>query len=105
MGSLWDGADHDAGLKVAGPTGRFKRALLKRLHQSGGGAAVTDEDVGRVLRRCLWQWGYELTQAEYEKAMAGEAGRREGGGAAKQQNVSHPGEIDLKMAMRGRGGV
>ena len=61
-----------AGLKVAGPTGRFKRALLKKIHQSGGLPALEDEDTGRVLRQCLWQWGYELNQSEYERAMAGE---------------------------------
>nr|ODN85514.1 hypothetical protein L203_04763 [Cryptococcus depauperatus CBS 7841] len=58
-------------LKVAGPTGRFKRALLKKIHQSGGKAAVGDEDVGRVLRQCLWQWGYELNENEFQNAMAG----------------------------------
>ncbi|WVO14654.1 hypothetical protein L204_102291 [Cryptococcus depauperatus] len=58
-------------LKVAGPTGRFKRALLKKIHQSGGKAAVGDEDVGRVLRQCLWQWGYELNKNEFQNAMAG----------------------------------
>jgi len=58
-----------AGLKVAGPTGRFKRALLKKIHLSGGEAALADEDVGRVLRQCLWQWGYELTESEYRRAM------------------------------------
>lgn len=58
-----------AGLKVAGPTGRFKRALLKKIHLSGGEAALADEDVGRVLRQCLWQWGYELTESEYQRAM------------------------------------
>ncbi|KIR25771.1 hypothetical protein I307_04295 [Cryptococcus deuterogattii 99/473] len=58
-------------LKVAGPTGRFKRALLKKIHQAGGQAAVGDGDVGRVLRQCLWQWAYELTEREYEDAMRG----------------------------------
>lgn len=62
---------HQTGLKVAGPTGRFKRALLKKIHQAGGQVAVGDEDVGRVLRQCLWQWGYELTEREYEEAMRG----------------------------------
>ena len=59
-------------LKVAGPTGRFKRALLKKVQQSGRRDALRDEDVGRVLRQCLWQWGYELTESEYDRAMAGE---------------------------------
>ena len=59
---------------MAGPTGRFKRALMKKVHSAGGmaGGALTDEDVGRVLRQCLWQWGYELTPEEYERAMAGD---------------------------------
>ncbi|WVW81076.1 hypothetical protein I302_103067 [Kwoniella bestiolae CBS 10118] len=59
-------------MKVAGPTGRFKRALLKKLMQSGGKTAVEDEDVGAVLRQCLWQWGYELNEVEFDKAMNGE---------------------------------
>lgn len=57
------------GLKVAGPTGRFKNALLKKVHHSGGKEAVKNEDVGRVVRQTLWQWGYELTLSEYERAM------------------------------------
>ncbi|WVR08451.1 hypothetical protein IAU60_005506 [Kwoniella sp. DSM 27419] len=59
-------------LKVAGPTGRFKRALLRKLVQSGGKSALADEDVAAVLRQCLWQWGYELTESEFDRAMAGE---------------------------------
>ena len=63
-----------AGLKVAGPTGRFKRALMKKVHAAGGieAGGLADEDVGRVVRQCLWQWGYELTPEEYEAAMAGD---------------------------------
>ncbi|KAE8539146.1 hypothetical protein D1P53_004235 [Cryptococcus gattii VGV] len=64
-------SSHQTGLKVAGPTGRFKRALLKKIHQAGGQVAVGDGDVGRVLRQCLWQWAYELTKREYEDAMRG----------------------------------
>jgi len=60
------------GLKIAGPTGRFKRALLKKVHGAGDVQALADEDIGRVLRQCLWQWGYELTESEYERAMAGD---------------------------------
>ncbi|WVF68131.1 hypothetical protein IAT40_002894 [Kwoniella sp. CBS 6097] len=59
-------------LKVAGPTGRFKRALLKKLVQSGGQSALEDEDIGAVLRQCLWQWGYEMTEVEFARAMNGE---------------------------------
>ncbi|RXK41703.1 hypothetical protein M231_00938 [Tremella mesenterica] len=59
-------------LKVAGPTGRFKRALVKKIHSSGGRSVVEDEDVGRTLRQCLWQWGYQLTLEEYDLAIAGE---------------------------------
>lgn len=57
---------------MAGPTGRFKRSLLKKVHLSGGEPALADEDVGAVLRQCLWQWGYELTPSEYERAMRGD---------------------------------
>ncbi|KAK8850355.1 hypothetical protein IAR55_004273 [Kwoniella newhampshirensis] len=59
-------------LKVAGPTGRFKRALLKKLHQAGGKSAVDDEEVAPVLRQCLWQWGYELNGQEFDRAMQGD---------------------------------
>ena len=59
-------------MKVAGPTGRFKRALLKKVHLAGGKAQLEDEDVGRVVRQCLWQWGYELNATEYDRAMAGD---------------------------------
>ncbi|WVQ63205.1 uncharacterized protein L199_001356 [Kwoniella botswanensis] len=59
-------------MKVAGRTGRFKRALLKKLLQSGGRNAVKDEDVGAVLRQCLWQWGYEMNEIEFDRAMNGE---------------------------------
>ena len=57
---------------MAGPTGRFKRALIKKIHSAGGEEAINDEDVGRVLRQCLWQWGYELNVDEYRRAMAGD---------------------------------
>jgi hypothetical protein len=36
---------------------------------SGGKAVLADEDVGRVVRQTLWQWGYELTESEYDRAM------------------------------------
>ncbi|WVQ78641.1 hypothetical protein IAT38_000728 [Cryptococcus sp. DSM 104549] len=58
-------------MKVAGPTGRFKRALLKKLQLSGGREAVADEEVAPVLRQCLWQWGYELNAGEYDEALNG----------------------------------
>lgn len=64
--------DRITGLKVAGPTGRFKRSLLKKVHLSGGESALADEEVGAVLRQCLWQWGYELTGSEYQNAMRGD---------------------------------
>jgi hypothetical protein len=64
-------ADTVIGMKVAGPTGRFKRALMKKVHGAGGveAGAIADEDIGRVLRQCLWQWGYELTEGEYQSAI------------------------------------
>ena len=57
---------------MAGPTGRFKRALLKKVNQMGGEEVLGDEDVGRVVRQCLWQWGYELNEHEYKQAMESE---------------------------------
>ncbi|KAL7419073.1 hypothetical protein Q5752_005909 [Cryptotrichosporon argae] len=56
-------------LKVAGPTGRFLRALLKKLAAAGGRDAVADEDVGRVLRQTLWQWAYVVNEAEWARYM------------------------------------
>lgn len=63
---------YESGLNVAGPTGRFKRSLLKKIHLSGGQEVLEDEEIGAVLRQCLWQWGYELTGVEYERAMRGD---------------------------------
>lgn len=59
---------------MAGSTGRFKRALLKKIQQHGGAmaGAVTDETVSPILRQCLWQWGYELNEEEFERAMRGD---------------------------------
>lgn len=56
-------------MKVAGPTGRFKNALIKKVAASGGLRVLGEEDIGRVVRQCLWQWGYELTESEWEKVM------------------------------------
>jgi hypothetical protein len=42
---------------------------MKRIQSEGGESALADEDIGRVLRQCLWQWGYELNVAEWRKAM------------------------------------
>lgn len=56
---------------MAGPTGRFKRSLLSTIQKRGGKAVLGNEDVGRVVRQTLWQWGYELTESEYDSAMAG----------------------------------
>jgi hypothetical protein len=57
-------------LKVAGPTGRFKRTLIKKFAGPGGRDLIAPEEVGCVVRQCLWQWAYELTESEFDKAMA-----------------------------------
>ncbi len=44
---------------------------MKKIHAAGGHAAIEEEEVGAVLRQCLWQWGFELNKSEYDKAMAG----------------------------------
>ncbi|KAK4688281.1 hypothetical protein P7C73_g1852, partial [Tremellales sp. Uapishka_1] len=56
-------------MKVAGPSGRFKRALMKKIQIAGGAEALAEEEVGAVLRQCLWQWAYELTPSEWTNAM------------------------------------
>lgn len=56
-------------LKVAGPTGRFKNQLIKKIAGAGGREAIHDEVLGAVVRQCLWQWGYELNEIEWDKVM------------------------------------
>jgi hypothetical protein len=56
-------------LKVAGPTGRFKNQLIKKIAGAGGREAIQDEVLGAVVRQCLWQWGYELNETEWDKVM------------------------------------
>lgn len=61
------------GSKLAGPRGRFSRALMKKIINdpscSGSveeSSAVDDEKVATVLRQVCWQWGWECNRAEWK---------------------------------------
>ncbi len=67
-----------AGLNLAGPNGRFSKALLKKIanHPGAGGlasgnTAIMDEDVGRVMRQVCWQWGWQVNEAEWKRRVVG----------------------------------
>lgn len=51
-------------LKACGPAGRFRKALAVNVAAKGGGR-WEDPKVNPVVRQTLWQWGYELTEADY----------------------------------------
>lgn len=51
-------------LKLAGPKGRFRRALITRILRAG--AAWDDEDVSPKTRQTLQHWGYRLTEEDFE---------------------------------------
>ncbi|SPO34720.1 uncharacterized protein PSFLO_00191 [Pseudozyma flocculosa] len=50
-------------LKACGPAGRFKKMLVQKVAAAGG--AWDDGEVNPVVRQTLWQWGYDLSQADY----------------------------------------
>ncbi|SPO20766.1 uncharacterized protein UTRI_00243 [Ustilago trichophora] len=52
-------------LKACGPGGRFRKSLATNVAAKGGGR-WNDPTVNPVVRQTLWQWGYELTEADYE---------------------------------------
>lgn len=63
-------------LNLAGPTGRFSRALMKKIaseHGAGGAVAdntaVEDDEVAAVLRQVNWQWGFEINKAEWKRRL------------------------------------
>ncbi|SNX81512.1 uncharacterized protein MEPE_00217 [Melanopsichium pennsylvanicum] len=51
-------------LKACGPGGRFRKSLAVNVASKGG--RWDDPKVNPVVRQTLWQWGYELTEADYE---------------------------------------
>jgi len=74
---MYERIAYHSGLNLAGPRGRFSRGLMKKIAASpgSGGAiegntAVTDEEVGTVMRQVCWQWGWECTEAEWAKRIA-----------------------------------
>ncbi|KAJ1030436.1 hypothetical protein NDA16_001345 [Ustilago loliicola] len=51
-------------LKACGPGGRFRKSLAINVATKGGGR-WDDPKVNPVVRQTLWQWGYDLTEADY----------------------------------------
>ncbi|KAH8111579.1 hypothetical protein DFH11DRAFT_1612409 [Phellopilus nigrolimitatus] len=51
-------------LGVCGPSGRFKRSLVKKIAERSG--QWDDETVSPILRQTLQHWGCRLTEADYE---------------------------------------
>ncbi|SJX60235.1 uncharacterized protein SRS1_11549 [Sporisorium reilianum f. sp. reilianum] len=51
-------------LKACGPGGRFRKSLAVNVAAKGG--RWDDPKVNPVVRQTLWQWGYELTEADYQ---------------------------------------
>ena len=52
-------------LKACGPGGRFRKSLAVNVAAKGGGR-WDDPTVNPVVRQTLWQWGYELTESDYQ---------------------------------------
>ena len=50
---------------IAGPKGRFRRQLISRIIQND--STFNDESVSPVIRQGLHQWGYVLTESDFEK--------------------------------------
>lgn len=51
--------------KFAGPkSGRFRTQLINKIKAAGGD--INDKTISPVVRQGLLQWGYELTQADYD---------------------------------------
>lgn len=51
-------------LKACGPGGRFRKSLAVNVSKHGGG--WDDPTIHSVVRQTLWQWGYDLTEADYQ---------------------------------------
>jgi len=54
----------DRWLKLTGPKGRFRRALMNKVIKSG--KSFDDETVSPVIRQTLQHWGYKLTKSHLE---------------------------------------
>lgn len=50
-------------LSLAGPNGRFRKALINKIKDKN--TKFNDESVSPVIRQTLQQWGYRLTQKDY----------------------------------------
>lgn len=60
--SRWNGC--------AGPRGRFKTSLVKKIAQAGGVDHLHDDEVAPILRQTLLHWAVELTQESFEAYLA-----------------------------------
>jgi hypothetical protein len=49
--------------KACGPSGRFKRSLVTKIHNAG--TTYDDETISPVVRQTLFHWAYALTLADY----------------------------------------
>lgn len=50
-------------LKLAGPNGRFKRALINEIYKKNG--KYNDYEISPAKRQTLLHWGYELTLHDF----------------------------------------
>jgi len=49
---------------VAGPNGRWKKDLVRKIVRSG--KSYDDESVSAVVRQTLQHWAYKLTESDYD---------------------------------------
>lgn len=54
----------------AGPRGRFKTSLVKKIAQAGGVDHLHNPEVAPILRQTLLHWAVELTQESFEAYLA-----------------------------------
>ena len=50
-------------LSLAGPNGRFRKALINKIKDKN--TKFNDESISPVIRQTLQQWGYRLTQKDF----------------------------------------
>eukprot|EP01119_Soliformovum_irregulare_P015364 TRINITY_DN4318_c0_g1_i1.p1 TRINITY_DN4318_c0_g1~~TRINITY_DN4318_c0_g1_i1.p1 ORF type:complete len:321 (-),score=45.33 TRINITY_DN4318_c0_g1_i1:8-937(-) len=50
---------------VCGPSGRFKRSLVKKIQAGGGEESIDDKDISPVVRQTLQHWAYRITITDY----------------------------------------
>jgi hypothetical protein len=53
-------------LGVAGPNGRFRKALINEIRKKNG--SYNDFDISPARRQTLQHWGYKLTKSDFENS-------------------------------------